>query len=120
MKKEYRSFEDARKFVQALGLKNQKGWTAFCKLGKKPDNIPTDAYHVFKNKGWISWGDWTGTNVIATYKIKYRSYGDARKFAQSLGIKNANEWREFAKSGKLPNDIPANPWKTYSEKRKKK
>ena len=39
-KKQWRDFESARKFVQSLNLKNQKEWEVYCKLGKKPKDIP--------------------------------------------------------------------------------
>ncbi len=113
-------FEDARKFARALGLTGANEWKKFAKSDKMPQDIPRNPNQVYKDKGWTSWGDWTGTNVIATYKIKYRTHSEAKKFVRSLGLKTANEWRAFVKSGKLPKDIPANPWTTYSKKRKKK
>lgn len=40
---------------------------------------------------------------------KYRSYEDARKFVRSLKLKKDDEWRQYAKSGNKPKDIPADP-----------
>jgi hypothetical protein len=117
--KKYRTFEKARKFAQSLGLTGANEWRVFVKSGKLPKDMPANPNQVYKNKGWTNWGDWTGTNVIATYKIKYRNFTEAKEFAHSLGLKTANEWRVFVKSGKLPKDIPVNPWTTYSKKRKK-
>lgn len=47
---------------------------------------------------------------------KFRSFKDARKFVHSLGLKSRNEWNEYCKSGKKPNDIPQSPEKTYKNK----
>ena len=55
-------FEDARIFVRSLGLKGQKEWLAYCKSGKKPDDIPANAPLVYK-EGWVSWPDWLGTDT---------------------------------------------------------
>jgi len=117
--KKYVTFEDAREFAHTLGLTGANEWREFVKSGKLPTDIPANPNQVYKNKGWSSWGDWTGTNIIATYNKKYRNFNEAKKFARSLGLKTANEWRTFVKSGKLPKDIPVNPWTTYSKKRKK-
>ena len=76
-KKTYRSFEEARKFVHKLELKNRDEWSVFCKSGKKPEDMPADPAGVYKNKGWKSWGDWLGTGMIAYQDREYKSFEDA-------------------------------------------
>ena len=50
-------------------------------------------------------------------KKKYRSFKDARKFAHSLvAINTLKEWVGYARSGKLPNDIPRDPRNAYKNK----
>ena len=61
----YRPFEKARSFARDLGLKSQSDWFAYCKSGKKPHDIPTAASVVYSEGGWVSWGDWLGTGVVA-------------------------------------------------------
>ena len=56
----FRSFEDARAFVCALKLRNQIEWNMYCKLGKKPSDIPQKPERTYRNQGWISYGDWLG------------------------------------------------------------
>jgi hypothetical protein len=56
----FRSFEDARTFVRALKLKNRIEWNMYCKLGKKPTDIPHKPERTYRNQGWISYGDWLG------------------------------------------------------------
>ena len=46
--------------------------------------------------------------------MQYRSFKKARAFARSLGLKSGTEWRDYCKSGKKPDDIPANPNQTYA------
>ena len=50
---------------------------------------------------------------------KFRDFESARAFVRSLGLKNGYEWKEYCKSGNKPDDIPANPWGTYKEWKKK-
>jgi len=112
---EYRPFEEAREFVRSLNLKTQEDWQKFSKTNKKPDDIPASPYKTYGNKGWISMGDWIGTGKVADQLKKYRHFKEARAFIRSLGLKNRDEWREYVKSGKKPDDIPAAPWQTYTK-----
>jgi hypothetical protein len=38
--------------------------------------------------------------------LKLRSFTEAREFVHKLGLKNQNEWKEYAKSKDKPTDIP--------------
>jgi 3-mercaptopyruvate sulfurtransferase SseA len=117
--KVYRSYKDAREFVQKLGLKNTKEWMAYCKSGNKPDDIPSTPQNTYKNSGWISVGDFLGTGNVASQNRTHRPFKEAREFVISLGLKNSKEWFEYCKSGNKPDDIPATPWDVYKEGNKK-
>jgi hypothetical protein len=112
---QYRSFQEARKFVRSLGLKNHKEWTEYCKSGDKPEDIPATPNKTYKNKGWKNNGDWIGTGRIHNKDIQYRSFQEAREFARALNLKGQKEWREYCKSGDKPEDIPTNPQRTYKK-----
>ena len=65
--KEYRPFNEARKFVRRLRLTSNADWRKFCKgelreKGGLPEDIPSAVDRVYKDKGWISWPDWLGTD----------------------------------------------------------
>jgi superfamily II DNA or RNA helicase len=113
--REYRSFKDARAFVHRLGLKSQSEWKDYLKSGKKPADIPFKPDRRYAKDGWAGFGDWLGTGTIAPRLREYRSFKDARAFVRHLGLKSSTEWRVYAKSGKKPTDIPANPSTTYAE-----
>jgi hypothetical protein len=116
--KTYRSFDDAREFVRKLYLKSTKDWGEYCTSGEKPDDIPIVPTGTYK-KEWNNWGDWLGTGIIAPQKREYRSFADARKFIQSLGLKGTKDWEKYCKSGKKPDDIPAAPWTVYKKWKRK-
>jgi len=103
----YRTFEEAKKYAQKLKLSGQKEWIKFCISGKKPSDIPGAVHMVYRNKGWISLGDFLGTGVVASQLIQYRSFREAKKFLRSLNLKSASEWKKYCKSGKKPSDIPS-------------
>ena len=115
MRKKYRPFKEARKFVRSLDLKKENEWNVYCKSGKKPADIPLTVGKVYKNKGWTSMGDWLGTGYVANQKRQYRPFKEARKFARSLDFKNRNQWSKFCKSKKRPLDIPVTPDRAYKK-----
>jgi len=116
MKKQFKNFKDARRFVHSLGLESAKKWEKYAKSGNKPKDVPANPSRVYKEKGWIDWGDWLGTGTIANNKITFREFTQAREFVIKLGISEQTEWRKYCKSGKKPDDIPANPNQVYKNK----
>src|SRR5262249_20753472 len=110
----WRSFEDARGFVRGLGLKSQAEWRIYLGSGSLPPDIPANPNTVFANKGWSSWGDWFGTGFVAHTLRQYRPFKQARAHVQGLKLKSETEWRDYTKSGKKPDDIPADPVKVYA------
>jgi hypothetical protein len=59
--RQYKSFKEARAYVHGLGLKSATQWRAYCKSGKKPDDIPVHAERTYADDGWVGWGDWLGS-----------------------------------------------------------
>lgn len=52
----YMSFEEARNFVRAIGLKSYTEWRHFSKTKEKPSNIPSNPRDVYEEKGWKKLG----------------------------------------------------------------
>jgi superfamily II DNA or RNA helicase len=111
-KRKYRPFQDARQFIHSLGLENREQWEEYCRGGTKPDDIPNKPSHVYKNM-WRGWGDWLATGRISTRNRVYRDFNDARSYVHSLGLENREQWDEYCKGARKPDDIPANPWQVY-------
>jgi hypothetical protein len=53
----WRKIEEAREFVRSLGLKNREKWLEYVKENILPEGIPRYPNREYKNKGWISYGD---------------------------------------------------------------
>ena len=123
-RRQYRPFKEARAFVHSLGLRSQNEWRKHCRgelQGKKPIDIPTNPHRTYKDKGWINWGDWVGTGIIAPFLRQYSLFEKARLFVHSLSLKSQNEWFKYCKGeipekGMKPDDIPSNPQTIYKEK----
>ena len=112
--KKFRDFESARDFVRSLGLKSQKEWRLYIKSKQIPDNIPKYPEGFYK-KDWKGMGDWLGTGTVASQDKVYLPYNEAMEFVRSLGLKILREWKAYCKSGNKPDDIPANPNRTYKK-----
>lgn len=124
--KPYRSFEDARAFVRKLKLRNEAEWILFYR-GKLrngpafPEDIPKHPRRFYADKGWVSMGDWLGSDFVASFKKQYRPFRRARAFARGLRLRGTAEWFSFCKGklpgkGLLPDDIPVTPQRTYKDK----
>ena len=113
--REYRPFEEARDFVHKLKLKSGEEWKDYCKSGHKPDDIPAAPNRTYKQDGWKGMGDWIGTGSIASSLREYRPFEEARDFVHKLKLKGSKEWFDYCKSGQKPEDIPANPNRTYNQ-----
>mgnify|MGYP001187014043 FL=1 len=113
-KRKWRSFKEAREFVHTLKLKDYQEWEKYYKSGNKPDDIPTNPYTSYKNKGWINYVDWLGTDKITSDR-NFKSFDDAKKFVQKFEFKNMAEYRKWCEKNK-PADIPYNPQRVYKNK----
>ena len=110
----YRNFEDARRFVQLLGIKTSRQWVQYSKSYNKPPDIPSGPDDVYKTD-WKGWGDWLGTDYVASYKRNYRSFVNARRFAQTLGLQSEKDWKRYCTSAEKPEDIPNSPAHVYKK-----
>jgi superfamily II DNA or RNA helicase len=108
----WRPFEDARAFARGLDLKNFTEWRLYCGSGKKPSDIPVNPARAYANEGWAGLGDWLGTG---RRRGGFWPFKKARPFVHRLGLKNHIEWLAYVRSGKKPNDIPANPSISYGK-----
>jgi predicted helicase len=70
----WRKFEDARVFVHGLGLKTFFEWRTYYKSANKPADIPVNPNRTYANAGWVGWGDWLGTGMVATRDRQFRSF----------------------------------------------
>jgi len=103
----YRPYEEAKKYVQKLKISGSEEWYIYCKKGKIPNDIPRSPHYVYRDK-WEGMGLFLGTGFVAHQKRAYRSYEKTKKYAQSLKLKGKDDWRLHTKSKKFPKDIPAN------------
>jgi superfamily II DNA or RNA helicase len=113
------SFEDAREFARSLNLTNVKKWRIWAKNIDRPKDIPVNPDRTYKDNGWISWGDFLGTEAVATKKYVFKLFEEAKEFVRSLNLTSETEWRlyiagEMPHLPLIPRDIPRAPWVAYA------
>jgi len=110
--KQWRSFEEARMYVRALHLNNQRVWAAFCASGQRPSDIPSNPDKVYPQ--FLGYGDFLGTDAVANRNRSFRPFEEARMYARGLALKSAKEWQQHCQ-GEKPDDIPSAPDLVYEE-----
>ena len=111
--KQFKSYDEAKDFVRNLNFKNIVEWKKYITLDSFPKDIPRTPDSSYKNKGWVSWGDFLGTGTVASFNLVYMDFYEARDFVVKLNLKSGSEWRAYCSSGELPTDIPKTPSQVY-------
>ena len=94
--KNFPNYEDAKKIVKKLKLSSASKYQKW--KNKNPHiNLPYKPQNSYKNKGWVSWGDYLGTGYIADSKKKnvFVSYKSAKKIVKKENIKSLSEYEIF-------------------------
>ena len=115
----YINYGDAKKYIKKKSnkIKNEKEWKLLAKNHLIPNYIPNRPNRYYKNRGWISWGDFLGNNRISNNKKTFISYEDFIKWIikNKISINKHKDWLFFCKSGKRPSFIPSNPEQIYKK-----
>jgi hypothetical protein len=110
----WKSYKQAARFAQTLGLPRAKDWAAYVQSSQLPPGIPRSPQTVYRNRGWTSWADFLGSHNIAPQKRGRMRYEQAAAVVQEIGITSATEFRRYCRSGSKPVDLPANPDRAYA------
>jgi len=110
---EYLSYNDAKKKVKGLGLKNWTAWRNYTKSKNFPKDIPKKPYNTYKNKGWVDMLTFLSSKETHKKTLKPINFESARRFARNLNFQNGQEWLAFADSKKKPSNIPKYPNSVY-------
>jgi predicted helicase len=105
----YLDFSEARAFVHQLNLKSQDEWKIYAKSNQRPSEIPSNPHRTYKDKGWINYPNWFGSDRISNRSRVFLDYEEAQSFVRCLNLKSANDWKSYSKSGRRPLEIPSAP-----------
>jgi len=117
--KKYKITYDSTKEWISINLPQIDSQTKWNKNKKYlPNFIPKKPDLVFKNNGWVSWGDFLTTNNISNNKKIFLSYEECKLFAKENNINSQSNWAEFIKVNKktIPTNVPKSPEHVYKNK----
>ena len=122
------TFDQARKFVRRLRLKNQFEYRRWAGgrlrrrgLPVRPQSIPANPEQIYLHQ-WQGFNDFIGTPKPRTVGRSWRSFKDARNYVRGLKLSSVKEYGNWFK-GKLknmpkcPDDIPASPYAVYGKEK---
>ena len=100
-------YTEAKKVVNALGLKNRDDWKRWSRT-KRPPDIPSDPRTIYKNSGWNGLADWLGKKK----RPEFLPYEEAEKVVNEVGLKGWDDWKRWSHT-EPPPEIPGSPRKIY-------
>ncbi|MBV30665.1 MAG: hypothetical protein CL504_08525 [Actinobacteria bacterium] len=103
--------EDAKAQARALRIRNQIEWRVAHRNGELMPDMPMSPDRTYANNGWKGWADFCGEYYSRTKD--WMSFAEAREWAQNSSITTTAEWHAVSRARKLPENMPANPRKTY-------
>lgn len=117
-KVKYVPFEEARELIHRREFASRKEYWVWYDR-EQPVWLPKYPHRGYKEQ-WVSWNDFLGTSNAFGNKGKldrsvYRPYWDAVRFVQTLKLKTAKEYFQWARGGERPDDIPEQPVHAYGE-----
>ena len=108
-------FGEALAAARALRLANMREWTAWCKEGARPPNVPSHPNRTYKDGGWQGWGHWLGTGNTKNGKEQILPFDEAVAVVWSLGLASQKEWWLWCKEGRRPPNVPSHPDRVYKD-----
>lgn len=106
--REFLAFEECKKIIKELKIQSV---IEYRKL-KKLNGMPYNPEIQYKHNGWVSWGDFLGTNKVQSKKASFVSFEECKKWFKDNSIKSCTDWKVKRKN--KPNNIPTHPDKIYS------
>ena len=111
-------YKKAKKWVND-NLKEIDSQTKWYKIiNELPDFISPYPSDTYSHRGWVSWGDWLGTERVSDNELSknYLTHKEVKSYIKNLNIRNRKEWNSFLNSECFPNFIPRKPDRFYKKR----
>jgi hypothetical protein len=108
LSKLYVSYDEAENWAIQQNLNSSSEFRKLKKENKLPLHIPSRPHESYKDKGWVSWGKFLGTNRIADHLREYMPYNELEKLVQTKGFEKREEYYLWWENEK-PNNVPKTP-----------
>ena len=118
------SYEDAKKVVQSLRVKNPRHYEYLKKLKKLPAGLPSFPQQTYVKRlhssAWAGWRDFLGEGYEEEKVRKTQNhlhilpYELAQAVVRRMDVRSPADYRQLIMDGKLPHGLPKNPGASYS------
>jgi hypothetical protein len=102
--------------INNLNIQSKNEWYQYVKNNELPNFIPSNPREVYLKRGWVSWGDFLGSNNIWDNNIKYLDFNVAKKILKKFNISSATEYKKLFEENKLPKGLPRKPNRYYKKR----
>ena len=102
-------YEEAETFVRNLNLSSTSEWRKYTKSPNFNLRIPKAPNNHYVNKGWISFGTFLGTHIIADQLKKFFTYQECKEFLSHFGLKSQDDFKTYKNSVSYNTFIPKMP-----------
>ena len=110
------SYNETKKWVNDnLNITSKTKWFEYVKNNKLPNYITKNPYIVYKNRGWVSWGDFLGNNFVANQLRVFYTYEEFKNIIKNLNLKTFISFKKYLKENKLDKKLPTNPNIVYKK-----
>ncbi|WP_440679033.1 DEAD/DEAH box helicase family protein [Candidatus Pelagibacter sp. HIMB1517] len=111
----WKSYDETRKFVLKLKLKNESEWRNYIKNNKMPKGITRSPRRIFTKSGdWKGIGHFLGTSYSSG--AHFMDFKKARLIVRKFKIKNMREYISRAQKKNWNRFIPRQPMRYYKNK----
>lgn len=107
-------FAEARRRARSAGLPNRTAYRAWRRVQPTASEWPADPALQYAGTGWLSWGDFLGTDHRSRVDPGYWPFRRARAYMRRVGLRSLGEWRAWCRAGHRPVEIPSAPQIVYS------
>ena len=110
-------FDEAKLYVKRLAIKSANDYRKRFKNNELDSDLPAAPDDVYREEGFTSWGDFLGTDTIASLKIKenFVDYNEFVLIVRSLNLKYGKDYFKIPLDKKRELRIPAGPVNTYPD-----
>ena len=108
---EFKSYKDAKFFMENKGIKTQREYFVWQKGKSEEYKIPANPRKFYGNE-WSNWGEYLNSGNIAFQNMEFYSYEECKKV---ISKNNIDSKRKYLKFQKTDEKMPSNPNYTYKE-----
>jgi hypothetical protein len=111
LNRDFLPYEEAKKIVKVHVFKNVSEYQTW---KERPSCLPFAPQKIYKNNGWISWGDFLGHGKVSVNKAEFLSFEECKKWFKENNVITGAQWKIERKN--KPSFMPSHPDKIYSDK----